>query len=635
MSAWAVKFVALFLLVQGAIGRASVGKLQEGCEITEFSEVQVAVEICDVLILENIFVPAGKTLNLNLRDQATLYFRGTITFGYAEWEGPLVAINASNAVIEGEDGSNILVEDFICYGGHGLSISAGHDGENVELNTVYNVTFSDSVVTEGKNAIHVKTHVDGGDGRIEKVVYRNIQFQGASEYGINIQENYRNLPPNSTMPDQARNNIPITELQLINVVGSVDSSAVPIYIFCAEEVFITAYVDISSSIKTNFTQQVRLFEAKMRFWCLTVLSFLFLSQLTTSQPSVGKLQEGCEITEFSEVQVAVEICDILIIDSVFVPAGKTLNMNLRDQATLYFRGTITFGYAEWEGPLVAINASNAVIEGEDGAVFNGQGELYWDGLGEWGSLKPKFFIMQLHNTVMSNMYILNSPQHNVILADSTNVKLVGWVADASAGAENTDVKAGHNTDGFVIMNSTNILLQNSVVYNQDDCVVVYSGSNILVEDFICYGGHGLSISAGHDDENVELNTVYNVTFSDSVVTEGKNAIHVKTHVDGGNGRIEKIVYKNIQIDGPSEYGINIQENYRNLPPNSTMPDEARNNIPITDLKLINVFGSVDSWAVPIYIFCAEGGCFDWEFTEVAVNGTEANMCTYEPTGFFC
>ncbi|ENN78418.1 hypothetical protein YQE_05118, partial [Dendroctonus ponderosae] len=578
MSAWAVKFVALFLLVQGAIGRASVGKLQEGCEITEFSEVQVAVEICDVLILENIFVPAGKTLNLNLRDQATLYFRGTITFGYAEWEGPLVAINASNAVIEGEDGSNILVEDFICYGGHGLSISAGHDGENVELNTVYNVTFSDSVVTEGKNAIHVKTHVDGGDGRIEKVVYRNIQFQGASEYGINIQENYRNLPPNSTMPDQARNNIPITELQLINVVGSVDSSAVPIYIFCAE---------------------------------------------------------GCEITEFSEVQVAVEICDILIIDSVFVPAGKTLNMNLRDQATLYFRGTITFGYAEWEGPLVAINASNAVIEGEDGAVFNGQGELYWDGLGEWGSLKPKFFIMQLHNTVMSNMYILNSPQHNVILADSTNVKLVGWVADASAGAENTDVKAGHNTDGFVIMNSTNILLQNSVVYNQDDCVVVYSGSNILVEDFICYGGHGLSISAGHDDENVELNTVYNVTFSDSVVTEGKNAIHVKTHVDGGNGRIEKIVYKNIQIDGPSEYGINIQENYRNLPPNSTMPDEARNNIPITDLKLINVFGSVDSWAVPIYIFCAEGGCFDWEFTEVAVNGTEANMCTYEPTGFFC
>ncbi|KAH1027811.1 hypothetical protein HUJ05_001249 [Dendroctonus ponderosae] len=234
MSAWAVKFVALFLLVQGAIGRASVGKLQEGCEITEFSEVQVAVEICDVLILENIFVPAGKTLNLNLRDQATLYFRGTITFGYAEWEGPLVAINASNAVIEGEDGSNILVEDFICYGGHGLSISAGHDDENVELNTVYNVTFSDSVVTEGKNAIHVKTHVDGGDGRIEKVVYRNIQFQGASEYGINIQENYRNLPPNSTMPDQARNNIPITDLQLINVVGSVDSSAVPIYIFCAE-----------------------------------------------------------------------------------------------------------------------------------------------------------------------------------------------------------------------------------------------------------------------------------------------------------------------------------------------------------------------------------------------------------------
>ncbi|XP_048520035.1 probable endopolygalacturonase II [Dendroctonus ponderosae] len=373
----------------------------------------------------------------------------------------------------------------------------------------------------------------------------------------------------------------------------------------------------------------------MSAWAVKFVALFLLVQGAIGRASVGKLQEGCEITEFSEVQVAVEICDVLILENIFVPAGKTLNLNLRDQATLYFRGTITFGYAEWEGPLVAINASNAVIEGEDGAVFNGQGELYWDGLGEWGSLKPKFFIMQLHNTVMSNMYILNSPQHNVILADSTNVKLVGWVADASAGAENTDVQAGHNTDGFVIINSTNILLQNSVIYNQDDCVVVYSGSNILVEDFICYGGHGLSISAGHDDENVELNTVYNVTFSDSVVTEGKNAIHVKTHVDGGDGRIEKVVYRNIQFQGASEYGINIQENYRNLPPNSTMPDQARNNIPITDLQLINVVGSVDSSAVPIYIFCAEGGCFEWEFTEVVVTGTEANMCIYEPTEVIC
>lgn len=40
--------------------------------------------------------------------------------------------------------------------------------------------------------------------------------------------------------------------------------------------------------------------------------------------------------------------------------------------------------------------------------------------------------------------------------------------------------AAHNTDGFDISGSDTVTLQDITVYNQDDCVAVTSGSNILV-----------------------------------------------------------------------------------------------------------------------------------------------------------
>lgn len=33
-----------------------------------------------------------------------------------------------------------------------------------------------SVLTLGQNAIHIKTHVDGGEGIIRNVTYQNVEF---------------------------------------------------------------------------------------------------------------------------------------------------------------------------------------------------------------------------------------------------------------------------------------------------------------------------------------------------------------------------------------------------------------------------------------------------------------------------
>lgn len=55
------------------------------------------------------------------------------------------------------------------------------------------------------------------------------------------------------------------------------------------------------------------------------------------------------------------------------------------------------------------------------------------------------------------------------------------------------IPAGHNTDGFGFASSDNVILRNSQVWNQDDCVAITSGTNITVSGMYCHGGHGLSI----------------------------------------------------------------------------------------------------------------------------------------------
>lgn len=75
------------------------------------------------------------------------------------------------------------------------------------------------------------------------------------------------------------------------------------------------------------------------------------------------------------------------------------------------------------------------------------------------------------------------------------------------------------------------------------------GANILVDNFTCYGSHGLSVSLGFSNDTYELNVLQNVTFKNSFMNGGTNGIHIKTHTDGGNGLLQNITYENIEING--------------------------------------------------------------------------------------
>ncbi|KAH1020808.1 hypothetical protein HUJ04_010407 [Dendroctonus ponderosae] len=137
------------------------------------------------------------------------------------------------------------------------------------------------------------------------------------------------------------------------------------------------------------------------------------------------------------------------------------------------------------------------------------------------------------------------------------------------------------------------------------------------------------------DVAVEICDVIVLENFNSIVKGGDNGIHIKTHVDGGDGIISNVTYENIILDGALKYGVNVQQNYRNQPANSGSTLDPENNIPILNLDLINVDGNVADSATPVYILCADEGCYNWKFEDVSIIGSKESNCNYEPSDYYC
>lgn len=118
---------------------------------------------------------------------------------------------------------------------------------------------------------------------------------------------------------------------------------------------------------------------------------------------------------------------------------------------------------------------------------------------------------------------------------------------------------------------------------------------------------------------------------DSTVSNSANGVRIKTIVDE-TGSVSDVTYSNIELSGISDYGIVIEQDYKNGGPTG----EPSNGIPITDVTIDGVTGSVDDDAVPVYILCGSGSCSDWTFTGVDISGGEASdECKNVPSGASC
>jgi polygalacturonase len=151
-------------------------------------------------------------------------------------------------------------------------------------------------------------------------------------------------------------------------------------------------------------------------------------------------------------------CSTIILDTLTVPAGVTLDMtDLPDNTVVIFKGETSFAYSAWAGPLFAVSGTGITVAGESGggSILNGNGASYWDGEGGSGGVtKPKFFqAHDLTDSLIETLTILNPPVQVFSINGASNLELAYITIDASAGDS-----LGKNTDGFDIGSSDTVTI---------------------------------------------------------------------------------------------------------------------------------------------------------------------------------
>ena len=203
-----------------------------------------------------------------------------------------------------------------------------------------------------------------------------------------------------------------------------------------------------------------------------------------------------------------------MLSNIAVPNGSAIDLsNLQTGTTVTFDGLTTFGFTNSSSfDPVTIGGKDITITATEGAVIDGNGQTYWDGLGSNGGVpKPDHFIVVnkvTGNSVIERLYIQNWPVHLFSISSCSNLILQDMVLNNTAGnepnARSSGLAAAHNSDGFDVSSSYNITIRRNSVYNQDDCVAITSGNNMTVSEMLCSGGHGLSIGSvgGKSNNNV-------------------------------------------------------------------------------------------------------------------------------------
>lgn len=125
--------------------------------------------------------------------------------------------------------------------------------------------------------------------------------------------------------------------------------------------------------------------------------------------------------------------------------------------------------------MLQIQGKDITVTGASGAKLNPDGARWWDGQGgNGGKTKPKFFAAHslTGSSSINNLYIENTPVQAVSINGCDGLTINQMTIDNKAG----DSAGGHNTDGFDIGSSSNVVINGATVYNQDDCVAVNSGT---------------------------------------------------------------------------------------------------------------------------------------------------------------
>jgi len=232
-----------------------------------------------------------------------------------------------------------------------------------------------------------------------------------------------------------------------------------------------------------------------------------------------------------------------------------------------------------------------------GGEIHGNGQAWYDlyATDQYIRRPVLFGIDGLTNSIFSDLKLRYSPEYYHFVANASNVV---WNNIDIAGQSTSSHKAS-NTDGWDTYRSCDLLIQNSVIVNGDDCVSFKPNtSNVLVQSLSCTGSHGISVGslgqyAGTYDivENVYVANISMLNATDGarikVWPNTPSALSGNLQGGGGTGRVTNVTYDTFRVANV-DLAIEITQCYGQS--NLTLCTEYPSPLTISDVLFTNFTG---------------------------------------------
>ncbi|CAK4236210.1 unnamed protein product, partial [Aphanomyces euteiches] len=348
------------------------------------------------------------------------------------------------------------------------------------------------------------------------------------------------------------------------------------------------------------------------------------TEVPTKKPtpsSSAPTPAGCTLTGTYVSGTDVSSCSSVVISSLQVPAGVTLDLTkLKDGATVTFTGTTTFGTKLWEGPLILLTGTNLKVTGP--GTLNGQGEWYWP-QGQ-SVTRPVFFrLTHVEKSTLSGFTLKNSPFRTFSVLNSVNTVITGLTLDSKAG--NGQAK---NTDGFDLSRNNGVSITNNTVYNQDDCLAMQSSVNTLFAYNSCTGGHGVSIGSIGGAAVDSSDTVNGLTVTNNKIIDNTNGLRIKTIIDL-KGLVTNVKYIDNTLTNVKN-AIVMHSDYSKA--KGGYVGTPTSQVTISDITISGLTGT----ATNLYDVVANPSVVsNWNWSGINVQATSKGSCKGQPSGVTC
>ncbi|EJD54411.1 hypothetical protein AURDEDRAFT_132904 [Auricularia subglabra TFB-10046 SS5] len=335
----------------------------------------------------------------------------------------------------------------------------------------------------------------------------------------------------------------------------------------------------------------------------------------------------CTISSLSDVANVIKSCTSITINDFTVPAGQTFSMkNLKSGTVVKVAGNVTFGTGVlWATTHARPIGTNITFDGQ-GNTFNGNGQFYWDGQGGNGGVaKPSKMLVITSSGTFKNLNVLNSPTHAFSVGNKEPLVISNIRLDNS-GRQSTDQglrePSGHNTDAFDV-SATGTTITGCTVINQDDCIAINKGSNIVFSNNSCTGGHGISIGSIKTG-----GVVSNVQILNNQVISNQNGLRIKTYVNATDASVSDVTYSGNTVTGATDYGVIIEQDYTNDGATGT----PTNGVIVSNISFKDGMNtvSVGSKAKQVFVLCGSGSCQGtWDWTALKTSGGSKGSINYQ------